>query len=136
MLGWLLFVTMLLFVGGWTLTRGANLQKYYFKLRPTTAFLGVLPPRTIPNTRLLASGFWGLARHVNYLGEILQAVATALPGVYVGSGLVALLYPAYVVALLVSRQLDDERLCAAKYGGGAWSLYKQEVPYRIVPYLY
>jgi delta14-sterol reductase len=31
-----------------------------------------LPMRVVPGTRLLCSGFWGLARHVNYCGEIVQ----------------------------------------------------------------
>ena len=41
---------------------------------------------TVPGTRILVSGWWGLARHVNYLGEILQAVALSVPGVVVGHG--------------------------------------------------
>ena len=35
-----------------------------------------LPMRVVPGTRLLCSGFWGLARHVNYCGEIVQVSAT------------------------------------------------------------
>ena len=31
-------------------------------------------------SKILCSGFWGLARHINYFGEIVQAIALALPG--------------------------------------------------------
>ena len=42
---------------------------------PERALLGVMKPRVIceGEHRLLCSGFWGIARHVNYLGEILMA---------------------------------------------------------------
>jgi delta14-sterol reductase len=45
------------------------------------------------------------------------------------------LYPLYYVALLVPRQLDDDRRCAAKYGA-LWDAYVKRVPYRIVPGVY
>ena len=68
-----------LFFAGWVLTRGANLQKFVYKRRSEhpsrgdldATWLG-LPMRVVPGTRLLCSGFWGLARHVNYCGEIVQ----------------------------------------------------------------
>jgi len=52
--------------------------------------------------RVLTSGFWGVSRHVNYLGEILQAVALAmLSGCYGHSRLlwIAWLYPLYYILL-------------------------------------
>jgi delta14-sterol reductase len=45
------------------------------------------------------------------------------------------LYPLYYVALLVPRQLDDDRRCAAKYGA-LWEEYRRTVRWRIVPFLY
>ena len=45
------------------------------------------------------------------------------------------LYPLYYVALLVPRQMDDDRRCAAKYGA-LWDAYVKRVPYRIVPFVY
>ena len=45
------------------------------------------------------------------------------------------LYPLYYVALLVPRERDDDRRCAAKYGA-LWEAYRAKVPRRIVPWLY
>ena len=72
---WLLVVAALVFLAGWTLARGANMQKYAFKRNPEKDFLGWLPPKSFSHgeRRVLCSGFWGVARHVNYLGEILMA---------------------------------------------------------------
>ena len=39
---WLLVVFALVFFAGWALSRGANMQKYYFKTRPERAFLGFI----------------------------------------------------------------------------------------------
>jgi len=36
---WLLFVYVLIFLSGWVLSRGANLQKYFFKKNPGKSFL-------------------------------------------------------------------------------------------------
>ena len=68
---WLLVLAAGVFCCGWVLSRGANLQKFSFKTRPARRFLGVLEPKAIASGehRLLYGGFWGLARHINYLGE-------------------------------------------------------------------
>jgi delta14-sterol reductase len=124
------------FFAGWTLARGANLQKYAFKTRPEHATFGPITQRALSSGdhRILQSGFWGLSRHINYLGEFLMAIALALSLGYPLS-LVPWLYPLYYIGLLVPRQLDDDRRCAKKYGA-LWDEYRRAVPYRIVPWIY
>ncbi|WP_419553083.1 DUF1295 domain-containing protein [Candidatus Poriferisodalis sp.] len=132
---WLMVTATLVFFAGWTLSRGANLQKFRFKQDPERAFLG-LAPRTLTDSerRVLCSGFWGLSRHVNYLGEIAMATGLALA---LGWPLVLgpWLYPLYYVALLVPRERADDRRCARKYGS-LWEQYRAKVPWRIVPRVY
>ena len=131
---WLGF-SALVFFAGWALARGANMQKYYFKLDPSRPFLGIAPQEVADNQgRLLCSGFWGIARHVNYLGEILMATGLALS---LGHFDVVWpwLYPLYYVLLLGTRERDDDRRCEEKYGP-LWDEYRRRVPYRIVPGVY
>ncbi|MBI5536712.1 MAG: DUF1295 domain-containing protein [Deltaproteobacteria bacterium] len=126
----------LCFVSGWMLSRGANMQKYWFKTRPGAKFLGRISPETISDgsREVLCNGFWGLSRHVNYLGEILMAVGLTLS---LGRALDPWpwLYPLYYVALLFPRQAADDRRCAAKYGE-LWKEYVRRVPWRIIPGVY
>jgi protein-S-isoprenylcysteine O-methyltransferase Ste14 len=133
---WWLVASAACFFAGWGLARGANLQKYGFKTRPTEPYLGLLLPEVVTDGRrsLLVNGFWGVSRHVNYLGEVLMAVGLALS---LGRPLDPLpwLYPLYYVLLLVPRQWDDDARCAKKYGA-LWDEYRRRVPYRIVPGLY
>ena len=121
---------------GWTLSRGANMQKFLFKTNPEGALLGVLKPRAIRDGEraLLCSGFWGVARHINYLGEILMATGLTLVLGWPGH-LLAWLYPLYYVGLLLPRERSDERRCARKYGE-LWAEYVRRVPRRIVPGIY
>jgi protein-S-isoprenylcysteine O-methyltransferase Ste14 len=133
---WLLVLSAVVFFTGWTLTRGANMQKFHFKLDRSHVFLGILQPQVVKDgtQALLCSGFWGVARHVNYLGEILQAIGLTLalgrPELWP-----AWLYPAYYVAMLLPRERDDEKRCARKYGA-LWAAYTRRVPRRIIPFLY
>jgi protein-S-isoprenylcysteine O-methyltransferase Ste14 len=126
----------IVFAAGWSLARGANMQKYTFKRDPNASFLGWMTPAAVTDGErsLLVSGFWGVSRHVNYLGEILMATGLTLalgrPGAWA-----TWLYPLYYVALLVPRQIDDDRRCATKYGP-LWKVYCERVPYRIVPGVY
>jgi protein-S-isoprenylcysteine O-methyltransferase Ste14 len=125
----------LIFLSGWCLARGANMQKYTFKKNPQKNFLG-FKPKTITDGKksILVNGFWGVSRHINYLGEIMMATGIVL---CVGYPMLPWkwLYPLYYVVLLFPRQMSDDKLCAAKYGA-LWNEYKKKVPYRIIPFVY
>lgn len=132
---WLLIVYVLIFFAGWILSRGANLQKYYFKKDPGRAFLRIRPQAISDgNHRLLMNGFWGLSRHVNYLGEILMATGIILCTGYPASPW-PWLYPLYYFILLFPRERDDNRRCELKYGK-LWKIYVSKVPWRIIPFIY
>lgn len=123
------------FMLGWSLARGANMQKFTFKRDPTRPFLGIRPETVSDeNHALLANGFWGVSRHVNYLGELLMALGLTLSLGQPASPW-PWLYPLYYVLLLVPRERDDHRRCAAKYGA-LWERYCERVPSRIVPGIY
>ncbi|MHB8962696.1 MAG: DUF1295 domain-containing protein [Saccharofermentanales bacterium] len=124
-----------LFLCGWVLTRGANMQKYFFKTAPDRKFLWITPEvLSDGKLSLLANGYWGASRHINYLGEIIQAMAIALVSGYLGVWMVWL-YPAYYIGLMLSRQADDDKVCKAKYGE-LWDQYTRKVKYRIIPFIY
>jgi delta14-sterol reductase len=134
---WLEALAIASFFIGWALSRGANLQKYLFKARPGARLLGVVPQRALEDEsgrRVLVSGFWGVSRHVNYLGEILMAIGLAL-ALGQPAAIGPWLYPLYYVALLLPRERDDDRRCAGKYGA-LWERYRKEVRWRIVPGVY
>jgi protein-S-isoprenylcysteine O-methyltransferase Ste14 len=132
---WLLMLYVVIFFMGWILSRGANLQKYFFKKDPERSFLNIVPETiTDGNNALLVNGFWGISRHINYSGEILMAM-----GIILCTGYPTLigpwLYPLYYVILLIGRQRDDDKRCALKYGE-LWTSYVKRVPYRIIPWIY
>ena len=61
-----------LFIAGWIITRGANNQKYYFKINRASSYFGFSQPASAGN--ILACGWWGYARHFNYFGEMVQVI--------------------------------------------------------------
>jgi protein-S-isoprenylcysteine O-methyltransferase Ste14 len=133
--GWLLVLYAVIFFSGWVLARGANLQKYFFKQDPARSFLGIEPLAIRDgDNRLLVNGFWGISRHVNYLGEILMATGIILCTGYPGI-IWPWLYPLYYILLLFTRQSDDDRRCSRKYGE-LWNEYKKIVPWRIIPHIW
>lgn len=132
---WLLAIYVLIFLTGWILARGANMQKYFFKKNPERPFLGIFPETITDGSKtLLVNGFWGRSRHINYSGEILMATGIVLCTGY-PSLIWPWLYPLYYIILLFFRQKDDDKRCQLKYGE-LWKTYIKKVPYRIIPYIY
>ena len=112
-----------------------HLMMYFFKTMPERKFLWIKPEVLSDGKhRLLANGFWGARRHINYLGEITQAIAIVLASGYFGVWMVWL-YPAYYIALMLTRQADDDKVCKAKYGE-LWDQYAKKVKYKIFPFIY
>lgn len=129
---WYNGLNVLVFVVGYIIFRGTNSQKDAFKLHGANAIIWGRPAETVGG-RLLVSGYWSWARHSNYLGDILLAIAYSMPcGINTVWGW---LYTIYLTLLLVQRERRDERRCARKYGK-VWQRYCQRVPYRILPYVY
>ncbi|KAL1321886.1 delta(14)-sterol reductase isoform X1 [Arachis ipaensis] len=119
------------FLIGYMVFRGANKQKHVFKKNPKAPIWGK-PPKVIGG-KLLASGYWGIARHCNYLGDLLLALSFSLPcGI---SSPVPYFYPIYLLILLIWRERRDESRCAKKYKE-MWTEYRKLVPWRILPYVY
>ena len=129
--------TAALFLFGWGISRGANLQKYTFKRWPERKFLGLIEPKYIKtgDRKILCSGLWGVARHFNYMGEGFLALSIALVFGYFANPW-AWTYFVFIVSLFTYRQRDDDRHCAGKYGAEKWAEYQERVKYRIVPGMY
>lgn len=123
---------------GYLIFRGANGQKNAFRSdpkNPSVAHLKSMPTKR--GTRLLVSGWWGLARHVNYLGDWIMGLAWCLPtGVRGLDAAVPYFYAAYFASLLAHRERRDDAACLVKYGREDWGRYCALVPWRIVPWVY
>jgi Delta14-sterol reductase len=123
-------LSLLCFVFLWVF-REANWQKERYKRTPDATIWGRKPE--LVGGRLLASGWWGLGRKLNYTGEI---------GVYVCFALTTgfdkpwpYLLPLSLVVLLTQRAARDDKKCAAKYGD-VWKAYCERARYRMVPFVY
>ncbi|KAJ7849203.1 7-dehydrocholesterol reductase [Mycena olivaceomarginata] len=82
---------------------------------------------------LLCSGFWGIARHFNYMGDLILSFAMCVP---CGTrNVLPYAYFVYMTALLIHRSIRDEDRCSKKYGKD-WELYKAQVPYALIPGIY
>ena len=87
----------------------------------------------IQENLLLASGWWGIARHFHYIPEILGALCWALPALF--SHFLPYFYVCFLTLLLFDRALRDDERCAKKYGEG-WKRHCQKVRYKILPFVY
>ncbi|XP_025091880.1 lamin-B receptor-like isoform X2 [Pomacea canaliculata] len=119
---------------GYCIFRMSNLQKNEFRKDPSNpahAHLETIP--TPSGKRLLVSGWWGLCRKPNYLGDIIMAVSWSLPCGF--NHILPYFYPIYFFILLVHRERRDAELCRRKYGA-CWDRYCERVQYRIIPYVY
>ncbi|KAM6905903.1 delta(14)-sterol reductase LBR isoform 3-T3 [Lycodopsis pacificus] len=119
---------------GFYIFRKSNSEKNAFRRNPSDPKLSHL--QTIPTATgksLLVSGWWGVVRHPNYLGDLLMALAWSLPCGF--SHLLPWYYMIYFIILLVHRDARDMSECRRKYGS-AWEEYCRTVRYRIIPRVY
>ncbi|XP_039980736.1 delta(14)-sterol reductase LBR isoform X2 [Xiphias gladius] len=126
-------IVLLKFVGFY-IYRKSNSEKNTFRRNPSDPKLSYL--KTIPTATgksLLVSGWWGVVRHPNYLGDLLMALAWSLPCGF--SHLLPWYYMIYFIILLVHRDSRDMSQCRRKYGS-AWDEYCRTVRYRIIPCVY
>lgn len=133
--GWAAGLLLALNFTGYVIFRDSNLQKQRFRRDPSAAVWG-RPPKVLKTQRgtaLLVSGWWGLARHTNYLGDLMMALAWCLACGF--SSIVPYFYFIYFAPLLLNRERRDHALCQEKYGAD-WDEYCRRVPYRIIPYVY
>jgi delta14-sterol reductase len=147
---------------GYYIFRGANNEKNRFRTNPNDPRISHLEAMTTESgSKLLVSGWWGTARHINYFGDWIMSWSYSLPtGVagYIinkyqnpvtgnvtrevvpgdarGWGMIfGYFYVIYFGVLLVHRQLRDEEKCRRKYGKD-WERYCKRVKSRIVPGIY
>ncbi|KAI8889442.1 ERG4/ERG24 ergosterol biosynthesis protein [Backusella circina FSU 941] len=119
---------------GYYIFRSANNQKDTFRKNPNDPKVADLKYiQTKAGTRLMTSGWWGTARHINYLGDWLMSVAWCLPCGF--NSIIPYFYCVYFAILLIHRERRDEEKCRNKYGSD-WDRYCSIVKYRIIPYVY
>ncbi|HSN80959.1 MAG TPA: hypothetical protein VLS88_00150, partial [Polyangiales bacterium] len=82
---------------------------------------------------LLASGWWGIARHFHYTGEIIGAFCWSVVAGF--QSWVPYVYVIYLTVLLIHRTHRDEKKNRRKYGED-WEKYRRIVPWRLIPGLY
>ncbi|SZF00567.1 unnamed protein product [Blumeria hordei] len=85
------------------------------------------------NSILLCSGWWGYARHVNYMGDLMLSYSMcAVCGL---GNILPWTYAIFMTILLVHRCWRDEERCSQKYGKG-WTEYCKRVRWVICPGIY
>ncbi|HEX2571344.1 MAG TPA: hypothetical protein VH877_17430 [Polyangia bacterium] len=122
-------------LAGYYVFRSSNLQKHRFRTDPDRPIWGKKPEflQTARGTRLLVSGWWGVGRHINYLGDLMMGLAWCLPCGF--SHPLPYFYITYFIVLLVDRERRDHRRCAEHYGAD-WDEYCRRVRWRILPGVY
>jgi len=121
-----------LYVAGYWVFRLSNRQKDIFRSDPNdprVSHLSYMPTKR--GTRLLTSGWWGLARKINYTGDYMMGLSYSLLCGF--ESIVPYYYALYFLILLVHRSIRDDELCREKYGAEDWNEYKRRVPYRFIP---
>ncbi|KAF9895365.1 erg24, C-14 sterol reductase [Aspergillus nanangensis] len=148
---------------GYRIFRGANNQKNRFRTNPNDPRVKHIKfIQTASGSKLMTSGWWGWARHINYLGDWFMSWSYSLPTGIAGYAIVESINPAtgeaqkqavqtpevrawgmiftyffllYFGVLLIHREQRDEEKCKKKYGAD-WDRYTSLVRSRIIPGIY
>jgi len=110
------------------IAQGGDLSTYKVWGRPVDYI------KTEEGNYLLTSGWWALARHFNYIGDLVMcigwAIACASPAHVFPWAPVS--YCAYFWMMDVHRLVRDENRCSKKYKQD-WARYKEKVPSFLFP---
>ncbi|KCV70959.1 hypothetical protein H696_01906 [Fonticula alba] len=121
-------------VAGYLIFRFSNLEKHYFRHHPDhprSKALKFMPTKS--GSRLIISGWWGIARHINYFGDWVLGLAQCMATGY--THIIPYFFAFYFAGLLLHRERRDEAKCSAKYTDD-WDRYCKLVPSRIIPGIY
>ena len=128
----LIIISLLHFLGLY-IFRKSNSEKDAFRRDPDSsanAHLKYMPTKR--GTKLLVSGWWGMARKINYTGDWIITFAWCLLCGY--DSPIPYFQALYFLILLIHRADRDDKMCAEKYGDD-WEEYKRKVPYMFIPYV-
>lgn len=118
---------------GYYVFRAANSEKDAFRRNPDDPRVRDLTfLETKRGTRLITSGWWGMARKINYTGDWIMTFSWCLLCGWQSP--IPYFQAVYFLVLLVHRALRDDKLCHEKYGDD-WLEYKRRVPYVFIPYV-
>lgn len=134
-LSWMSAASIVLFnILGYVIFRGANSQKDQFRRDPMHPSVRKLTSlQTSRGSKLITSGWWGVCRHPNYVGDMIMALCWSLPCGF--NHALPYFYVSHLCVLLVHRQLRDEHHCRAKYGAD-WEHFCSLVKWRLIPGVY
>jgi hypothetical protein len=123
---------------GYIIFRASETQRCEFAKDPNSAavkHLETLP--TAGGRKLLTSGWWGLVRHPNYLGEILIQWSWVMPAVRAAGRADLLVYylPIFTTLVLLMRCRQQNVRNSKKYGL-AWRTYCDKVTANLIPKVY
>jgi len=105
----------IVYVTGYTIFRQSNNQKDLFKRLGTKAKIWYKEATTTKDGRLLTAGWWGIARHINYFGDMLMAVGWTLPCGF--RSLVPWTHSMFFIPFLLHREYRDEKKHESKIQG-------------------
>jgi len=128
----LLCITLLHFFG-YYIFRSANSEKDSFRNNPNNPSVTHLKFLTTKTGRkLLISGWWGIARKINYTGDFLITLSWCLLCGFESP--IPYFQAIYFLFLLIHRAERDNISCQLKYGED-WIEYKKQVPYMFIPFV-
>jgi protein-S-isoprenylcysteine O-methyltransferase Ste14 len=133
--GWGACLTLAIGITGYIIFRQANIQKHHFRQNKNKKIWGKEAEyiQTQHGSKLLTSGWWGIASHANYLGDLMISLAMCLT---VGTNtLLGYGYFLTFIVLLIQRDWRDNQHCANKYGED-WVNYRKKVKWHIIPGVY
>ncbi|KAJ2665870.1 erg24, C-14 sterol reductase [Coemansia sp. RSA 1199] len=120
-------------VASFLVFRLSNSEKNAFRTDPNDPAVRHLKYITTESgSKLLVSGWWGMARHINYTGDWFFGLAQCLAAGFETP--MTYFFAVYFLVLLLHRNYRDECKCRDKYKKD-WIRYCEQVPYLFIPYV-